>query len=187
PSAIDVDFRAENPADDDLSAWFVAGHHALVEALRAAPVDLAAFTFLADPPAPRVFWARRQLHETGMHRVDAESALGRIAPFSPEVAADGIDEMLTGFVPRSHTPLHSDVPVSLQVTTTDAAGAWRVTISADPPVTERIIADAMCSVAGPASDVHRALWNRGGIETLAINGDAAVLRLFCDSVKVTWS
>jgi hypothetical protein len=40
------------------------------------------------------FWSRRQLHETLVHRTDAELALGR-APWSePAVAVDAIDEFL---------------------------------------------------------------------------------------------
>lgn len=88
---------------DDLEQYFAAGVAGLVDALRAAPEDLVVETFLRDPPSPRVFWARRQAHETTVHAVDAQSAeLGR-APTAAEagidldVAVDGIDELLTGF------------------------------------------------------------------------------------------
>ena len=39
-----------------------------------APVDLEAFVFLNDAPAPRQFWARRQCHETTIHAVDMSGA-----------------------------------------------------------------------------------------------------------------
>ena len=47
----------------------------LVAALAAAPDDLECWTFL-PAPSPRAMWARRQAHETAIHRVDAELAAG---------------------------------------------------------------------------------------------------------------
>ena len=38
------------------------------------------------------YWARRQLHETLVHRSDLEEALGIASEFDPDVAADAIDE-----------------------------------------------------------------------------------------------
>jgi uncharacterized protein (TIGR03083 family) len=75
------------PEDDVLVEWFVAGHAALVQALRDADPDLACWTFL-PAPSPLAFWARRQAHETGIHRVDAESPADSITPFPPAFAAD---------------------------------------------------------------------------------------------------
>lgn len=192
PSALDPEYLGDLPTDDDLLAWFLKGHAAVIEALQAAPADLACFTFLADPPTPLLFWARRQTHETEIHRVDAESAVGANTAISPALAADGVDEMLTGFAPRKHTPLHSDSPVSLEVTLDDAPGRWRMTISDDPPITERTghgddRAAADCSISGTANDVYQALWNRSGTESLQVGGDPSVFDLFRENVKVRWS
>lgn len=189
PSLIPADFRGPLPSDDQLTAWFTEGHARLVDAVQAAPDDLAAFVFHADPPPPRLFWARRQTHETEMHRVDAESATGLNTPIDALVAADGIDEMLTGFAPRKFTPLHADPPVSLLITTDDTPGVWRLTVSDGLPVAERIegAADADCSVCGPADAIYRALWNRGGTDQLGLTGDPSVLNLFRDNVRIRWS
>lgn len=64
----------------ELLAWFREGHGRLTDALKAAPDDLDCWTFL-PAPSPLAFWARRQAHETTIHRVDAESARG--GPLSP--------------------------------------------------------------------------------------------------------
>lgn len=40
------------------------------------------------------FWSRRQLHETLVHRVDLELASGLSPVVEPEVAVDGVDELL---------------------------------------------------------------------------------------------
>ena len=98
--------------------WFAAGAAGLQAALSTAPQDLRTAVFLKDAPAPRVFWARRQTHETTIHAADALSArLGRL-PTAAEVgvdiavALDGIDEMLTGFITRRSSRLRLDVPGS---------------------------------------------------------------------------
>src|ERR1019366_10224384 len=81
--------------DGDLFRAYRSAHAVLVEALVAAPPDLRCWTFL-PAPSPLAFWARRQAHETTIHRVDAELASGPVAPVTPEFAADGLDELLFG-------------------------------------------------------------------------------------------
>ena len=182
-----VDYLGELPNDDDLVDWFVAGATALVATLGHADPGANYFTFLKDPPSPFMFWPRRQALETAMHRIDAESALARNTGMSTPLATDGIDEILTGFAPRKHTPLHSESPVVLQIAPTDSDAVWSVTISNEPVVTVRTGGDADCTARGLSSDLYQALWNRQGTEHLTIDGDAAVLQLFCDSVKIRWS
>ena len=92
------------PEDAGLVAWFSDGHRALVEALASAPADLETWTFL-EAPTPLAFWARRQAHETAIHRVDAERAGGDVTGFPSGFAVDGIDELLLRFANRSGRPL----------------------------------------------------------------------------------
>ena len=86
--------------------WFDDGATALLQAIVDAPDDLDALVFLEDARRPRLFWARRQCHETTIHAVDALGArLGRPPRadetwIRPAVALDGIDELLVGFVTR---------------------------------------------------------------------------------------
>ena len=71
----------------------------LVAALRAAPADLACWSFL-PASSPLAFWARRQAHETAIHRADAQGGSGPIDPVPVDFAVDGIDELLMGFYDR---------------------------------------------------------------------------------------
>jgi uncharacterized protein (TIGR03083 family) len=88
------------PPDTELLEWFDQGCGALADALSRADPGLECWTFLAAP-SPLAMWARRQAHETAVHRVDAELASGGpITPFSAPFAADGIDELLSRFVMR---------------------------------------------------------------------------------------
>ena len=102
------DILGRGPADPDLIAAYRDGHAALVATLRDADPDLECVTFM-PAPSPLAFWARRQAHETAIHRYDAQSALsgGPPAPaaaFGPAFAADGVDELIMGFAARKKLP-----------------------------------------------------------------------------------
>jgi uncharacterized protein (TIGR03083 family) len=81
------------PADPSgQAAWLVAGARRLADAIEAAGTEKVwAFGSLA----PATFWARRQAHETMVHRADAELAAGWPVVLDPELATDAIDEWLT--------------------------------------------------------------------------------------------
>ncbi len=122
-----------------------------------------------------------------MHRVDAELAAGRApAPFEPAFAADGISELLECFITRRGGMLRSDPEQVLRVRCTDAAGDWLVRIGPDGVVTTAGAGDARpdCTVAGGATDLYLALWNRRPAADLEVEGDIAVLDLFADKVRV---
>lgn len=172
------------PDDAELVDWFRDGHQALVDALENADPDLECWTFLAAP-SPLAFWARRQCHETGIHRADAESASGPISTFPRAIAADGIDELLRCFATRPGGRLRSETPRTLLVRATDTSDEWLVRIT-DKVETEHAGGEADCTVSGPASDLHLLLWNRGGVDALAVDGDRSLLDLWRDSVTIRW-
>jgi len=120
------------PADESLIGWFRAGHARLVSVLAAADPAARCWTFL-PAPSPLAFWARRQAHETAIHRIDAQLAAAAAAPgadvdpFPAGLAADGVDELVTGFGGRDPGSL-CDVPAVLVIRAEDGArGAdWTV-------------------------------------------------------------
>jgi len=129
------------PADALLTGWFREGHAALVETLMSADPAVQCWTFMAAP-TPLAFWARRQAHETAIHRVDAESVGQAITPVPAEFAADGIDELLTGFAPRARRRLRADPPRTLAVHATDVSAAaegadWVVRVGPEGAKTAR--------------------------------------------------
>src|SRR5579864_7817297 len=165
------------PADEELLEWFREGHRNLVQALSDAPASLECFTLFKAESA-RAFWARRQAHETGMHRSDAESASGAITPFGVDQAVDGIDELLFGFLGRAGSRLKTDRSQTLWLHADDdsADQDWTINVSADEPRVSREAAPkANCRVAASASDLFLFLWNRIGAERLQVEGDAGVL------------
>src|SRR5947209_8268304 len=105
--------------DDDVLGWVHDGHAALVAALRSSNDDLACCAFL-PAPSPLAFWARRQAHETAVHRADAQLAAGMAPGYDGVFAADGIDELLFGFFARPRGSLVADPPVRLALHATDS-------------------------------------------------------------------
>ncbi|WKN13112.1 maleylpyruvate isomerase family mycothiol-dependent enzyme [Streptomyces sp. JUS-F4] len=176
----------------ELLTWFREGHDHLVRSLEEAPADLDCWTFL-PAPSPLAFWSRRQLHETAVHRVDAESALGGpLTPVPAERAVDGIDELLTGFHARPKSKVRSRKPRTLRVRAVDTEATWTVRISEDPPEAVRTAApDAPeggvdCELSGTAEGLYLTLWNRLPLAALSLRGDRSVARLWTDNSAVTW-
>jgi len=173
-------------SDDDLVPWFRQGCAALADVLERADPDVQCFAFL-PAPSPLAFWARRQAHETGIHRVDAEGAIGTITPFAVDLAADGIEEMLFGFASRSRSRLRSPAPRTLVVRATDAAREWVVHIGPDSVIVSTDDGDADCTVEAGASDLFMLLWNRLDVADVSVAGDTDLLDLWRDKMRISWS
>ena len=189
--------EAEAAASVDLLDWFDDGMVELLNAFAAAPPDLDIRFFLADPPPPRDAWLRRMVHETAIHAVDAITArLGR--PVTPAemwlpawLAADGVDELLTGAVPRRTDPPALAEGEHVLVHATDADRAWLLTggtertsaVRVDPVKAPAVAANADQALQGTAAALYLALWNRGH----AVGADAAWWQGWRDRVTVTWS
>jgi uncharacterized protein (TIGR03083 family) len=186
PSEAEV--LADGPPDAELLDAYRAGHRALVETLRTADPAVRCATFL-PAPSPLAFWARRQAHETAIHRADAQLAAGTVTPFDPEFAADGIDELLTGFAPREEPTARPAGQGTLQFHTTDTEDHWHVTVGPAGIRADRGHGPADATARGSAHGLYLLLWNRLDIETAAvtISGDAGVLRLWQDSMQVRWT
>jgi len=150
--------------------WLRDGAIEVVQAIHDAADELDVLVFLKDAPPARAFWARRQCHETTIHAVDALSAaLGRYPKaddtwIDPDLALDGIDELLTGFITRSKSRLRTEEPMTIAVLPSDAPRAWLVHVSDQPAVTERLATtdgvEADVVLQGPAVALYLTLWNR---------------------------
>lgn len=166
--------------------WFREGHGLLVDALKTAPAGLECWTIM-PAPSPLAFWARRQAHETTIHRVDAESARGgRLSPVTAEHATDGIDELLRGFHSRPRSRVRTDTPRSLRVRATDTDAAWTVRLSPEPPQTARDDASSEvvavdCELSATAEELYLTLWNRLPLTAITVTGDPEPARIWSEN------
>jgi len=224
---------SQGPGDAELPGWFREGHAALVQALSVAGPDLNCWAFLAAP-SPLAFWARRQAHETAIHRVDAGQAAvtpgdaavtpgdaasapgdaartsgnaastpgdaastagpaapGTGTPFDPAFAADGVDELLMGFLTRKIRRGSWDgLGGSLAIHADDGAAGradWLIEGGPGAPGVSRGASRADCDVAGPASGLYLMLWNRRPADQLQVTGDPGILAAVNRALHITWS
>jgi uncharacterized protein (TIGR03083 family) len=185
----------QGPGDAELPGWFRAGHAALVRALSTARPDLDCWAFLAAP-SPLAFWARRQAHETAIHRADAEQAAAgeAAAPgtsFAPAFAADGVDELLMGFLARNIRRGSWDgLGGSLAIHAGDGTAGtadWLIAGGRDTAGVSRGTGPADCDVAGPAAELYLMLWHRGPAAGLRVTGDPGILTAFGQALRITWA
>jgi uncharacterized protein (TIGR03083 family) len=151
------------PHADALLEWYATGLTELVATLRTTPPDKPAWHMSPGAPKVAASWARRQAHELVVHRMDLEAAAAvPHARVDPELAADGIDELLRIIVPRwAHTEPLSSADATVSVTSTDTGHSWTVTVrgGAVHVVTEQSgTVDAQLS--GSATQLLLHLWGR---------------------------
>ena len=80
-------------AGRDALEWYDEARAAIVDALEAAGTGLETWTFNPDDKTSG-FWYRRMALESVVHRIDVEQAHDVVTPIDPELALDGIDELL---------------------------------------------------------------------------------------------
>lgn len=179
-----ADFRFDPPAEAELFEAYDTGLAELVAQLRATP-DRAAVWTITPAESAKLFWARRLAHETAVHRVDAELAVGfGVQPFEPAFAADGIEELITGSATRFD---RSGLPGerSIALTPLDANSSWTLLVGPQSLGCRPVAADdADLSVFGLASDLYCWAWNRAGTEDISLRGDLALADLWRRDFRV---
>lgn len=127
-------------------------------------------------------WIRRMVHETAIHRLDAEHALAGTEhqlAFDPVLATDGIDEMLAVLQPVNRdwtTEQHSG---RVLYHAADAERAWLVTYrpgrlpEVGVPQGAALGLDVDATVAGTADALYRKVWNRPSTAVVTGNAELA--------------
>ncbi|MGH2685666.1 MAG: maleylpyruvate isomerase family mycothiol-dependent enzyme [Actinomycetota bacterium] len=161
------DMPDQPPVDPvELAMWSRQTLAGLLDTLRSTDPDRPVWTF--GPEQRAAFWSRRMAHETTVHRWDGETAAALPGPIDPELAADGIDEVVT-IVLRRFTP-----PARLHLEVADDEGRW--TVAGEGPDVD---------VTAPAADLLLFLWGRVGPDRLTtVGGDAALLARWQAEVRL---
>ena len=171
----------QEPADDaGRPAWLEAGAALLVDVLRAADPDAEMWAW--GPDRHVRFWPRRQLHETAVHRTDAEFTLGREPEIDRAVAIDGVDEFLDNlpaaarWAPRVAELVGDGERLALRCT--DADVAWTIRLSPEGFGWDHADDGADATVEGTASDLVLFAYGRRSTEDTGrfkVSGDAALV------------
>jgi uncharacterized protein (TIGR03083 family) len=170
-------YDTDRPDDVSPSDWVRRGTTTMREQLAAAAPDAEVKTWAGLKP-PSWLW-RRMTHELAVHRWDAQAAGGDPAPLDPEVAADGIDELLEEFVPIADL---SSVGGTIHLHAEDGDGEWFIE-TADGLSWSRAHQKGDVAVRGTTSDLLLHLWGRLPQEGVEVLGDEAVLQRWRDATR----
>ena len=157
------------PAIEELGRWYTSVHRSLVEALQRAGPDALVATW--SRPQPARWWARRQAHETAVHRWDAQAA--HEPPIARDLACDGIDEFLEVFAPLIQARCTGTGGVIVLIAR-DAPRRWDLRLGPDNTDVSYVrFGHRVGTIEGGASDLLLALWGRLQPSALAVDGDVA--------------
>ena len=178
-SVRDMDL-SRGPVD---ARWLAEGLSSLVTTLRASDPADEMWAWGADQHV--AFWARRQLHETLVHRLDLEGATGRRGEVDPEVGADAIDEFLVNLGPAARfSPDVRRLVGTGEVLTfaTDEGPRWSVRLDAGGfSVLDKdaagASATATATLSGPTAQMLEVLTRRRDLaaSSCVVRGDRALV------------
>ncbi|GAA1753428.1 maleylpyruvate isomerase family mycothiol-dependent enzyme [Aeromicrobium alkaliterrae] len=163
------------------SEWYASTASALLEVVRAVPADEPTPNF-ARVQETAAFWPRRQMHETTIHVVDASLALGLGLdgwPIAPELAADGVEEVLSVFFARmTARGQRPHLRGRVRFHATDVDQRWVVGEAPDSLRTPVLQFDGSYTgidgeVRGTAAELYLGLWGRLDRDRLVTDGAAA--------------
>jgi uncharacterized protein (TIGR03083 family) len=175
---------------DGWATWLESGALPLLETLRSAGPSTPVWTW--GPGRTSGWWARRMLHETAVHRADAQLALGIEPVIDPATAADGIDEFLDNLptARRAARNLGSlPAGASVHLHATDSDGEWVIRFGGDGPGTvswTRGHEKATAAVRGPVAGLLLFTYGRlpAADPRLAVFGDESLLELWQEKLTL---
>ena len=131
-------------------------------------------------PRPGSWYPRRMAQEITVHRWDAIGG-----PIEPELAADGVLEMLELFAPRIPADRFGSVAGTLHLHATDVEGEWLVRLGEDGVTFILGHAKGDVALRGTAEDLLLWCWNRVPVdERFEVFGDASLLEAWRATVVI---
>jgi uncharacterized protein (TIGR03083 family) len=169
--------------------WLADGAAPLIASLRSAGPDETVWAWGAEHRSG--WWARRMLHETTVHRADAQIALDGWPDIDPVVAADGIEEFLAN-LPQARRPRENlgSLPAgkSMHLHATDADGEWLIRFADGTVTWSRGHEKATAAVRGPVAALLLFTYGRLGpmAGSLTVFGDSSVLDAWREKTALLW-
>ncbi len=188
--SLDIGLPGVDASPQVWADWLLESATLVIEALERIPDDTPTWTWGDGTTA--AWWTRRLLHETAVHRIDAELAAGNTDwTIDAEVAIDAIDEHLanveaSGSFCDAVTHLRGDGSIHLH--TTDLDGEWLIdlnphgfTIGHGPRAATTATRQTVAA-RGTARDLLAAVTNRAS----STNGLPDGLQIFGEPGMLVW-
>lgn len=180
----------EMPDDPSkLAAWIGAGAEPLVETFRAAEPDASMWAWGSDQHAR--FWPRRMVHESTVHRADAEFTAGINPVIDRTVAVDGVDEFLDNlpnaayFAPRVKELTGTGSRIAFRAS--DANVTWTVTLGSDGFTWDHTEGGADSTIEGVSGDLLLLFYGRRKRDDdgrFTVSGDEALPKFWAERSSI---
>jgi uncharacterized protein (TIGR03083 family) len=171
------------PAERDPLEWFADAHQRLLTLLAERGPEAPTYTWWPEDQTVG-FWARRMAQETVIHRVDVELSCGRSSSVDPELAVDGVDEVLAIFLAGDWSDAPSDQCHGQRIVVRVGGRAWEVELLRDAVKISAPQGGSDAEVSGEPEPVLLWLWGRGSSSQLSHDGDATLMTLLRDRLKL---
>jgi uncharacterized protein (TIGR03083 family) len=177
-----LDPAVSMPDGVDVLMWASEGLDALLVSFRESAPEAPSWNWARDEPHTAAFWFRRMAQETAVHRWDAQSSAGDPQPIAGWLAADGIEEVMTMWLPRRRGRAKEDVTGTAHLHAADPAAGqpseWFVELGPAGTVNSRHLHQKGDGVLrGSAHDILLRLWGRpSGVEEIGNDAVLAALR-----------
>lgn len=173
---------AQRPPDGDaLYDWFEAGLAELADGLAAIDTEVDWPTWAG--PQAGAWFPRRMAQETAVHRWDVDPR-----PIDGDLAADGLDELLVGFLRFMPKEGFAEVTGTIHLHATDDDLAepceWLLTLGPHGVAAEPVHAKGDVALRGPASDLLLWAWNRVPLDRIEVLGDASLAARWPELVAI---
>lgn len=151
----------------------------VVTALEEAGTSLATWTFSPDDKTSAL-WYRRMALESAVHRVDAEQAHDAVTRVDPELALDGIDELLVLMLGGPWWEEgDTEHAVDATVRITSAGRSWTIRADAtSATVTPGTEGEVDAEVFGDPHNMFLWLWGRLPIDSVQTAGSDTAVQEF---------
>lgn len=164
----DVEWPTEPEGTDGLAEWLATGGDRLVHVLDVDPSTPATTWNPADQTVG--FLQRRLALETVVHRIDLEDALSSQTPVAPELAADGVSEVVDLLIPRRVSGGRLVLlPYSIRLQARDTGDQWTLGTG-----------ELEGTAEAAADTLLRRLWHRPAPAELHVTGHADEVLAFLD-------
>jgi len=154
-------------AGEDVWDWLDTGLGDLIDDFASRDLEQTCWSWAG--PATGRWWLRRQVHETAIHRWDAEQAVGVESVVNGDRAADGIDEWLALQVGRGWLPPDS-LRGTIHLHATDGDGEWLLNLG-DGLTWTTGHHKGDVAIRGGRADLELLLWNRMTLDRFDTFGD----------------
>ncbi|MHB8395529.1 MAG: maleylpyruvate isomerase family mycothiol-dependent enzyme, partial [Candidatus Dormibacteria bacterium] len=166
-----------DPTDTDLPSALQAAAEEVVTLLREIGPEVGLWSWF-EPDRTSSFWARRLAHEMAIHAIDSELARGLGPQCDPQLAADGVGELVNVFLARPGRPIADDGPEAVvHLHGSDIFCEWSVGLTRSGMTAIPGHPDSPeAELRGPVASLYLWGWGRGTIAGIDIRGDEGLPR-----------